>query len=409
MWGSLETGLIIHGFGDNMTCNITRPNPQDLFNRIKSTFSANVLGGSEIVPESNEWYVVANDYAMHEEFYSLAEQQWRERDPRYACCENLIDMAAKDGVYPYPASGAQGYVKITGTAGAQLSTSIDMVFGSVNFRTVGTVPSALDDNGEAVVRVQALVPGAGSNDVSGITGQLINSLDGVNREVTPYGTRFCGGSKAEECEAFRTRYLARKQYQPRATVEWIKSKIAEWPCVTRVCDRSGSCCTLSDADECGGKLEFYALFENSFDCGLAPQCIIDDLNIWLWGERQGYGEGQVDIGLCGEVYTAKAAVIDVVIDGASCGTSAQRDQIKAVIEDIFSRLCPSQELRKRPFDLAIAQILGDEIDFDIEFETEADGASIDPYCGDVEIDCDYMACLGTVTFINNTLVNEACA
>lgn len=409
MWVSLEAVPIIHGYGASMSCNITRPNPQDLFNRIKSRFSANVLGGSEIVPESNEWYVVANDYAMQEELYSLAEQQWRERDPRYACCENLIDMAAKDGVYPRPASGAQGYVRITGTAGAQLSQAIDMAFGGVNFRTIGNVPSTIDDNGEAVVRVQALVPGDAGNSAPANDGRLITSLADVDRTVIAYGSLFCGGADAEECEAFRTRYLARKQYQPRATLEWIRSKILEWPCVTRVCERSGSCCEYNDGTGCGGKLEFYAMFDNSFDCGLAPQCAIDDLNIWLWGERQGYGEGQVDIGLCGQVYTATASPIDIIIDGASCGTSAQRSQIEDVVRDIFSRLCPSQDLRKRPFDLAIAQILGDEIDFNIEFETEADGASIDPYCGDVEIDCDYMACLGSVTFINNTFVNEACA
>lgn len=103
-----------------MSCNLTRPTPDELFSKIKNNFSANVLGGAEVIPESLEWYVVTNDYAMTEEFYSISEQQWKERDPRYACCDNLVSMAERDGVYPRPATFSQGFVQITGTANSPI-------------------------------------------------------------------------------------------------------------------------------------------------------------------------------------------------------------------------------------------------------------------------------------------------
>jgi len=105
-----------------MSCVILRPDPQALFNQIQSMFSSTVLGGGKVIPESNEWYVVTNDYAMAEQFYALADQMWREANPETACCENLYKMAARNGVYPRPASHAEGYAKLEGTPGSAVLT-----------------------------------------------------------------------------------------------------------------------------------------------------------------------------------------------------------------------------------------------------------------------------------------------
>lgn len=83
-----------------MACIIPRPDPKILFDQIKNQFSSTVLGGGQVIPESNEWYVVANDYAAAEQFFAIADQMWREANPETACCDNLYKMAAQHGVFP---------------------------------------------------------------------------------------------------------------------------------------------------------------------------------------------------------------------------------------------------------------------------------------------------------------------
>ena len=106
-----DLGLALN---DAMTCTIARPDPQALFDHLQNMFSSTVLGGGKVIPESNEWYVVTNDYAMAEQFYAIADQMWRETNPETACCENLYKMAAQHGVFPRPPSHADGYAKLTG-------------------------------------------------------------------------------------------------------------------------------------------------------------------------------------------------------------------------------------------------------------------------------------------------------
>src|SRR3954467_2354624 len=112
-----------------MSCIILRPDPQVLFDQIRSAFSSTVLGGGTIIPESNEWYVVANDYAMSEMFFAVADQMWREANPETACCENLYVMAGRNGVFPRPASHAEGYAKISGVVGSAIPASLEIAAG----------------------------------------------------------------------------------------------------------------------------------------------------------------------------------------------------------------------------------------------------------------------------------------
>lgn len=387
---------------------ITRPDPQDLWDRISNNMITNVLGGSQITPESLEHYVVANDYAAAEEFYSLADQMWRERDPRYACCENLIDMASIDGVYPNAAKSAQGYVKITGTAGAKIPNSIDFVLGGQNFRSIGTMPSEIPASGDAVIRVKALKPSADTS-IDQTTGTISDPIEGIDSSVVTFGS-FCGGADAEECEAFRSRYIARRAYKPKATHAWLMEKIMEWPCVTRVMERAGNCCDHESecgCAGCGGALEFYAMFDGTFECGIGPQCVIDDINEWLFGDEEGKGKGRAPIGVCGLVYTPEPATINVAIDGLACATSSQKSLITERIEDVFKRINPSEFVSVRPLELAIAQVLGTTENFNVLFRTDSEKVTID-YCGNLDPDCDVLPCLGEITFINQLIVDEQC-
>lgn len=402
-----------------MTCKLSRPDPQALFDDVKARFETTVLGGATVIPESLEWYVVTNDYAMQEHFYSMAEQQFQARDPREACCDDLVAMAALDGVYPKPAGFSQGYVRFTGTPNAALPTSIDIMLGSYRFRTASQLPAVMPSDGQLTSRVQAVVPGPDSNSgpASG-TGTLFAPIAGVNNVVTPFGTTFCGGTEAEECEAFRTRYLTRMQYQPRATDKWLREKILEWPCATRVVERGGECCeeqggTNCGCSNCGATNEYYVFADNNFECGIPDKCFVDELNEWLFGTPKGFGMGQVEIGVCGQVYAAKGVTLNVVIDGLGCATPSQIAQVRLAVQRVFRSAIPSTLFSVRSLEIAISQVMGGSDDFSVALVTPPEDIvdGVDPVrytsCGDFDARCDETPCLGTITF--PTAVSEVSA
>src|SRR6188768_2941935 len=136
-----------------MACIILRPDPKVLFDQIQHMFSSTVLGGGRIVPESNEWYVVANDYAAAEQYFAIADQMWRENNPETACCDNLYKMAARNGVYPLPASHASGYAKLTGIPGSAVPPQLEIVTSQGTYVSVGTVPFTMPSTSNLVIRI----------------------------------------------------------------------------------------------------------------------------------------------------------------------------------------------------------------------------------------------------------------
>jgi hypothetical protein len=390
-----------------MACTISRPDPQSLFNHYRDMFSANVLGGAPVVPESNEWYVTALNYAMAEEFYAISEQQWKERDPRYACCENLYALAAADGVYPRPATAAQGYVILTGTSGASMPGRIEVTAANGrNYASVSTLPKKFPSSGTLTVRVQDISPGADGN-ASGIStaGTLSTAIAGVNRDVVVCGGSFCGGADAETCEEFRTRYIARKQYQPRANQAWAIAKIAEWPCVTRVIARGGNCCNCAEecsnsCAECGSALDFYVMMDNSFACGVPPQSALDEIQAWFFGATPGYGEGEAEIGVCGRIVRPNPFLVNVYVDIVGCPTASQTSAIQEQVADLFATLSPSTDIKTRQVELIASNVIGPTIDVSARFEmVNPDPAVAQPTdCGDLLVSCDYIPCLNQLFF-----------
>lgn len=394
-----------------MACLIPRPAPQTLFDQYRNMFSQTVLGGAQVVPESNEWYVVALNYAMAEEFYAISEQAWRERDPRYACCDNLVALAAADGVFPKSASFAQGYVIITGTAGTTLPGRIEITASNGrNYVGVGTYPAAMPENGALTIRVQDTQPGAAGNAAgTATTGQLATGAAGLDREVTICGGSFCGGADAEECEPFRTRYLARKQYQPRATQAWAMEKLLEWPCATRVVPRGGSCCSCDDGcggdcncQTCGTKFDFYVMFDGSFACGIPPENVRADIEAWFFGEPKGFGQGQVEMGICGSIAQITPYLVDIDVDIEGCPTLSQVTEMREQITDLMTTLAPSQPFRGKQIELVVANIIGPEVNVGVRITPvtlDPAAAYISP-CGDIEPNCDYLPCLRNLDFNN---------
>jgi hypothetical protein len=399
-----------------MSCIILRPDPTELFNQIKNQFSSTVLGGAQVIPESNEWYVVSNDYAMAEQYFAIADQMWRENNPEFACCDNLYKMAAQHGVFPKPASYAEGYAKLTGVAGTTVPSSIEISTSIGSFVSVGTIPLTIPDSGEIVIRIRSLAPGPAYNADGNVTeGTLVTSTPGIDDAVTVCGGQFCGGKDAETCEEFRTRYLERLAYQPRATMAWLKEKLLEFPCATRVCVREGSCCRCEPecsecgCANCGNRMELYVLFDGVFPCGIPPQNVVDDITTWIFGNPQGYGEGQVEIGVCGQIYTPKPLMVNVFIDIEGCPSSSEKQAIEDQIRALFETICPSLPLRTKQLELIVASVVGAEINATVRFEIPGYEEQTPPYPRELvyadscslDVECDVLPCLNELTFTND--------
>lgn len=406
-----------------MSCTIPRPDPQALFEHLKNQFSSTVLGGGKIIPESNEWYVVTNDYAMAEQFYAVADQMWRERNPETACCENLYAMAARNGVFPKPATHAEGYAKLTGVPGTAVPQPLEITTAIGKFISVGTVPLTIPDSTTIIIRIRALTPGPEMNAVGDVaTGTLTTPAPGIDTVVQICGGQFCGGGNAEECEEFRKRYLDRLAYKPRATQAWLKEKLLEFPCATRVCVREGSCCRCNaecgecGCINCGNRLEFYVMFDDSFPCGIPPQHVVDDITTWIFGEHQGYGEGEVEIGVCGKIFVPIPLYVNVIIDIAGCPSTSQKQIIQDQIRALFRRICPSQPLRVRQLEVIIASIIGPEINAAVRFEVVGYENQVPPFpqnlvwmdsCN-LEPECDVLPCLNEITFVGPDMRKPPC-
>lgn len=381
-----------------MTCALDRPAPQVLFDRYRDMFSATVIGGAPVIPASNEWYVVQNDYAVAEEFYAIAEQQWRERDPRTACCDNLLSMAAIDGLYPRAAAFAKGYVKVTGTAGTAIPSPLIVLFGQSYYRTDpgATVPSVMPVEGFVVVRMVADEPGvAGNGNGSGATsGTLVSPVPGLDQTVTIYGGAFCGGAPAEDCETFRIRYLARKQFKPRGNYEYIAEKIKEWPCVTRVCLRDCNCCKEI------GQMDLFVFFDGTFEHGIAPPNVIADLTNWYFGSPQGFGLGQAEWGVYGSFHSATPIPVDVKVTGIPCTSSAQLAEIKARIAAMFEGICPGKPMCRKMIDAIVIQVIGAVCDFEVTLKPQGTAVA---FCEDYNPDCDELPVAGVISVSGGSL------
>jgi hypothetical protein len=385
-------------------CKLARLDPQTTHDMVRDRFAANVMGGAPIIPESNEYYVIKNEYLAAELARDFVELYWKEQDPRYACCDNLVDYAAKRQIYPRPASFSQGYVLIKGVAGSPTSSTMQFQFGA-NTYAVGAaypMPTTMPAVGSLVVRVQAMIAGsAGNAPLASAVGSVVSPATGIDPVATVYGSKFCGGMEAEACEPFRTRVLAREAFKPKMLYGDIIDIVGGYPCVTRVLPRSGACCENceSGCDCNSGGVQLYAMMDDTFEFGLIPEWVADEITTWAFGEKQGAGQGKVDVGICGKVYFAKPALVDVVIDGLACLTPSQVALIRSRITEAFSELVPSVGLCTKTIDFIVTQVAGGACGSGASFESDSSNVTFHPGCGDIEPNCDFLICLGSIKFV----------
>ena len=387
-----------------MSCRIPRPTLAALFAQASARFSIDVLKGSEIIPETNEWYVVGLHTAMMDEFFSIADQLAKDLDPTQCCCESLYEIAARDGIYPRGATGASGYVTFTGTAGAKLPTQLGVVLGDEALFTTSKLPFEVPASGTVTARVRSQSTGSKMNQSTGAdqTLALTTTYTGLSSTATLHGGLLCGGTDAEECEPFRERYHERLRMKPRSRAADIETLILSWPCATRVARRGGSCCKIEEdascASLCTNGLNYYVFFDGTFENGLAPQCTIDEMNTWLFGTTPGAGEGQADIGVCGSLHTATAVPVAVMIAGLDCYGRTKKTMVEERIAALFKTMDPSSFLLQRAVEAVIVQIYGASVDFELTMTPESTAHCTVYPCGDIEFDCDYVPTLQCVTF-----------
>jgi hypothetical protein len=151
---------------------------------------------------------------------------------------------------------------------------------------------------------------------------------------------------------------------------------------------------------------FYVFFDGMFPCGIPPQSVIKDIQDWMFGEHQGYGEGQVEIGVCGGVIQPIPLPINVYIDIAGCPSTGQKQMITTYIEELFLRICPSMPLATKQLELIIANVIGPQVNASVRFEVVGYEDQVPPYprtlvyataCG-LEPECDVMPCLEQIIF-----------
>jgi hypothetical protein len=143
------------------------------------------------------------------------------------------------------------------------------------------------------------------------------------------------------------------------------------------------------------------MFDNTFPCGIAPQSVIDEINLWMFGSPQGYGLGQVEVGICGAIVPVRPIPINVFLDISDCVSTSQLKAVDSLIREFFTTIEPSQPLWTRTLDALLVQTLGAQTNFAVRFELVNDSDRENAYvdgCG-IEPDCDYLPCLNELTIV----------
>lgn len=366
-----------------MTCNLTRQTPAEAYQMLLDSFSTNVLGGAPVVPETNEWYVVNNDYAAYEIVQSMMKSQVDEMDWEKMSDETFLKKAAERGMRPLPASFAEGFVKVTGTAGTSIPTNIEFRMGTVQLRPNpnATLPPAIGANGEAIISVRSSVPGYEQNAAASTSGTTNVAISGINSTVVMMGA-LCGGRNIETVAEFRVRVIARFKYSPKGDFAWIVEEFKKWPCVTRVERRVCNNC-------CPGLFEVYVYFDGSFAYGIPTQQLANDLTRWMFGNPNGAGLGRAAVGVFGKVYLPNPKPVDIQIINLDCITSDQKASLTSQISEMFARTAPGTKFAKRWLDAAIIALNPKAGNYSISITY--DGLTISTDCGDsgdINPDCD---------------------
>lgn len=338
---------------------LPRPDIEELALRIKSEISYRALRGAPVLPMSIEdvmSYVFAG--ALYQQ-YGAIEQFYRELDPETASCDGLYIWARRRGLYPSGATSAKGFITVTGSVLGVVP--IDATWTSQNGSVFSvdplSGPISLNSLGSAVVPIRAISPGASSNVLGNTSLSLVQTVVGINTLATTTQSGVSGGSEVEDCEKFRSRILTSRRSGILSTnADWLLSQVYLWPGMTRAC--------LVDCGPCnncvGSYVEIAVFFDGVYGpYGVPDQCVLDQMNLWLFGSSPGKGLGRAPIGIHGAIVSAQPTFIDIEVACTSlCPTSSQ-STLKSILEDRLKDLiCSGGKLCKADLDFIIKSFIG---------------------------------------------------
>lgn len=149
----------------------------------------------------------------------------------------MLDRHAQwRGLSRHPSSAATGGILVTGGEPAALIPAGQRyVGGSKAIYEVMAPGGVIDNSGQAIVQVEAIVPGSAANQSGGSELSLISPLAGIPSTATVAPGGLTGGTGEEDDEALRARLAAHVQRPPQGGAEhdyiaWAKMV----PGVTRV-------------------------------------------------------------------------------------------------------------------------------------------------------------------------------
>jgi uncharacterized phage protein gp47/JayE len=367
-----------------------RPEPKKLYNQIRDLFSVYVLGGAPIIPESNEFYVVNNDYASAETIYSNIQRTLKELDWETACCSNLYKAASDLGIYPRPKMRHRGFVKIMGVNSTNIPLGTKFNIGQnvfeIDQQLSGNIYNI--ENGVVYIGVKNTVDEL-LGDVPSIT-NLQTPIVGVT-EVKLLGY-LCGGDTEENCEEFRKRAIQRRKTAYKPNIKWVVEKLEEFPCVTRV--------AIRECDEClyDGNTNVYVFFDNTFEYGIPPLNVVRQIDKWFYGKVKGAGQGQAPIGMFGSVYVPEVKKVDIQIISADCLSNNEINSFKTKLQELFSNFNPGDKLPKLWINVLLLNVNPNLTSYTVKILV--DGVEHNEWCNhdeDLNVECDELIVLGEVT------------
>jgi hypothetical protein len=166
-------------------------------------------------------------------------------------------------------------------------------------------------------------------------------------------------------------------------------------------------------------MHFYLMFDNSFPNGIAPRSVLDEVEEWLFGSPQGFGLGQVEIGVCGRLYSVTGVPTNVRVDIGDCVSSVALSNARATVEEFFTTMVPSQPIEAAVLATSLQRVLGvSDVSVSLELVDpedgygqpdcpECDGNVFVSPCG-IEPDCDYVLTLNDVIITSAVASQGGC-
>lgn len=347
----------------NLDCSLPRPDIAELADQVRTELSKRLLGGAPVLPLSSEdvlAYVMAGTVNL---MYGAVTQALKENDPATMCCDNLVIYGARHGINIHSATRAKGYVRISGTPGAPIPSTIRFVGASSREYKLDPAvtinPTMLDATGQASLRVVGTTSGGVFDLDAGSPLSVASTIPGIDMDAVVVGNGITGGTDDESCEALRARIIDAEQSGIISTnEEWFLRQAARYPGVTRVC-----------TDECEGCCDptFISLFpfmetvygdRDTAPYGVPPTGVLDEMSLWMFGKDQGRGQGLAPMGLRGRFETAYPTYLDVVGKCASGCEGIEDQMLEALRAYVRATYCVGSTICKEELRAVVFTAIG---------------------------------------------------